>query len=298
MFKKTALLAGIGLALSVTAQADYRWELGGGYSAGSTDTKLKTPLGSRDNSNDADIFNAYGTYYLENVDTSKGPLGEAAFLDHASDITLFGSDGEVDFSNFDNKDGQTYGAKARYVAEGPGWKLSGWLVDIGYERREPGDQEINNYNLGIGGYVTPNTTVVVNYSAQSLSGGNNLNEGGDTDGYSLDLEHMFLMAKGGFKARASAGRTIISDRDDVDTYKLGGTWYITNNIGIGADYLNTSDNGYEINGYSVSSEWFVTESLAVNLAYEESQPDDIRIGNNAKLETDISAVTLGALYRF
>ena len=120
MFKKTAIMAGIGFALSVSAQADYRWELGGDYSAGTTDTKLKTPLGSRDNSNDADIFSASGTYYLENVDTSKGPLSEAAFLDHASNITLFGSDGEVEFSNFDNKDGQTYGAKGRYVAEGPG----------------------------------------------------------------------------------------------------------------------------------------------------------------------------------
>ena len=36
-----------------------------------------------------------GSWYLENVDTSKGPLSEAAFLDHASDITLSGSDGEV-----------------------------------------------------------------------------------------------------------------------------------------------------------------------------------------------------------
>ena len=134
--------------------------MGGDYSAGTTDTKLTTPLGSRDNSNDADVYRGYGTYYLENVDTSKGPLGEAAFLDHASNITLFGSDGEVEFSNFDNKDGQTYGAEGRYVAEGPGWKLSGWLLDLGYNRFEPGDEQINNYNIGIGNYITPTHPLV------------------------------------------------------------------------------------------------------------------------------------------
>jgi hypothetical protein len=292
MFKKTAIIAGIGLALSATAHADYRWEIGGGYSAGSTDSKLNTTAGSAKNSNDADIFKGYGTYYLENVDTSKGPLGEAAFLDHASDITLFGSDGEVDFSNFDNKDGSTYGAKGRYVAEGPGWKLSGWLMDVGYERREPGDQEIDVYNIGIGNYVTPNTTIVVNY--ESI----NVNNGGETDGYSLDVSHFFAFSHGGLKADASIGKVIVSDADDIDVYTVGGTWYLNNNLGFGANYQNTSDNGYEINGYSVFTEWFVNENFAVNLAYEEAQPDDINFGPNAKLETDISAVTLGALVRF
>ena len=43
MFKKTAIVAGIGLALSATAQADYRWELGAGYAAGQFDYETKKP---------------------------------------------------------------------------------------------------------------------------------------------------------------------------------------------------------------------------------------------------------------
>ena len=105
------------------------------------------------------------------------------------------------------------------------------------------------------------------------------------------------MSKGGFKARASAGRTILSGRDDVDTYLLGGTWYITNNIGIGADYLNTGANGYEVNGWQVNSEWFITEAFAVNLAYSQLDPDDIDFPN-VKLEQETDAVTLGAKLRF
>ena len=265
MFKKTALVAGIGLALSVTAQADYRWQLGGDYTMSTIDAEVKSNIGNRSDDLDTDIGRIYGTWYMENVDTSKGPLSEAAFLDHASNITIFGSDGEVDLSKLDNslndEDGQRFGFESRYVAEGPGWKLSGWLVDLGYNRAEPGDAEIDNYNLGIGNYITPNTTVVVNY------GNTSVNDGGDSDAYSLDLEHMWLMSHGGFKARGSYGVNTVKDNDDIDTYRVGGTWYFTNNIGVGADYLNVGNDGYEAQGWQVNSEWFITESFAVNLAY-------------------------------
>jgi len=299
MFKKTALVAGIGLALSVTAQADYRWQLGGDYTMGDIDTKIKdrNTGASRSDNVDTDIGRLYGTWYMEPVDTSKGPLSEAAFLDHASNITIFGSDGEVQLSeiggnnNFNDEDGQRYGFESRYVAEGPGWKLSGWLVDLGYNRFEPGDLEIDNYNIGIGKYLTPNTTAVVSYENSSL------NNGGDTDSYALDLEHMWLTSHGGFKARGGFGRTTVSERDDVDTWLVGGTWYFTNNIGVGADYLNTGADGYEIQGWQVNSEWFITESIAVNLAYSQLDPDDIDF-TNAKVELENESITLGALVRF
>ncbi len=299
MFKRTALVAGIGLALSITAHADYRWELGGDYTMGDIDTELKNRNtgASRSDNVDTDVGMLYGTWYMENVDTSKGPLSEAAFLDHASNITLFGTDGEVQLSQLgsnnqlDDEDGQRYGVQSRYVAEGPGWKLSGWLVDLGYNRFEPGDLEIDNYNLGIGKYVTPNTTVVVNYENSSL------NNGGDTDSYALDLDHMWLFSNGGFKARGSYGRTIVSGADDVDTYLVGGTWYFTNNIGIGADYLNTGAGGYEVQGWEVNSEWFITDSFAVNLAYSQLDPDDVEF-TNFRLETESESITLGARIQF
>ena len=80
MFKKTAIVAGLGLALSAGAQADYRWELGAGYSESSIDTELRTPAGNASDDVDAEVWDVYGTWYMETVDTSKGPLGEAAFL--------------------------------------------------------------------------------------------------------------------------------------------------------------------------------------------------------------------------
>ncbi len=293
MFKKTAIVASIGLALSATAQADYRWELGGAYSAGSIDTELHTPTGSSKNSNDTDIGEVFGTFYLWDVDTSKGPLAEAAFLDHSSSITLAASDGEVDFSDFDTQDGQTYGVSTRYVAEGPGWQLSGLLVDLGYERAEPGDRDIDIYNIGLGYYVTPKTTVIAGYEQTNLS------NGGDVDSYRVDGKHLWsLSGDGAITAELGYGRTKVKDSDDVNTYLVAAKWYMNKNLGFGLGYENSDWNGYEVNAFNVSSEWFITESFEVSLGYSYVSPDDIDIFRDSKLEIDSDTVTLGALYRF
>lgn len=293
MFKKTAIIAGIGLALSATAQADYQWELGAGASIGTVDTELKNTAFDQQDSNDADIFGVEGTVYLEPVDTSKGPLGEAAFLDGASSLTVAFTDGELDLSSQDDEDGQTYSVQSRYVANNPGWQLSSWLVDLGYERQEPGNQEIDLYNIGIGKYLTPNTTLVVGY--QKL----NINNGGDTDRYGVALDHFFAFDNdGGIKARANAGKTVVSGLDDPTTWGLGATWYLNKNLGFGADYELSDYSGYEVDGFSVSAEWFITENFAVDLGYTDIQPDDIKLQSGGKLESSYDEFSIGALYRF
>lgn len=292
MFKKTAIIAAIGLALSATAQADYRWELDAGYAHGKADSKIRNTGDNQSNNNDTDVGALNGTYYLETVDTSKGPLGEAAFLDHASNITLGFSDGEVDLTGGGDEDGQTYTFQSRYVAEGPGWQLSGWLVDLGYERQEPGSRDIDVYNLGIGKYITPNTTLVLDY--QKL----NLNNGGDLNRWGVALDHFFALSSGGIKARANAGKTVVSGLDDPTTWGLGATWYPNKNWGIGADFERTDANGYDVDGYSVNAEWFITESFAVDLSYRDVQPDDINLPAGGKLETSYDEFAISALYRF
>jgi len=294
MFKKTALIAGIGLALSATAQADYRWELGAGYAYGDADLKLRNTGNDQNKSPDADIYNVNGTYYLETVDTSKGPLGEAAFLDHASNVTLSATDGELDQTNFDDDDGQRYNIQTRYVAEGPGWKLSGVIVDLGYEHAEPADRDIDTWNTGLGYYVTQNTTFVLNYKASNIKNA----PGSDIKSYGAQLEHFFPFSSGGLKARAGGGKTVVSGLDDPTNWNIGATWYLNNNWGLGADYRNDDLSGYETDQYSVNAQWFVTESFAVDLAYKNVEPDDIKFSTGGKLESSYDEYSISALYRF
>jgi len=302
MFKQTALVAGLGLALSVTAHAaaDYQWELGAGYTNSTLDADLKSTAGNKSENIDSDIGTVEGTWYMKPVDTSKGPLAEAAFLDHASSINLAYTDGEVDLnsinSDLNDKDGQTYAINTRYVAEGPGWQLSGVLVDLNYLRSEPGDRNIDTYNIGIGKYLTKKTTLVLNYQQV------NVNNGGDTDGYSVDLEHLWNLSNGGgFKATASAGKVVVKDADDVESYALGGTWYINKNLGFGAGYSNTSQNGFEVDGFDVSAQWFVTEKIELALSYSQLNPDDVKFNYedvSGKIELQNDIYSLGALVRF
>ena len=63
-----------------SAQADYRWELGASYLKG--DDYQEGTIG--------------GSYYFNDVDTSKGPLAEAAFLDKSSYVGAGYSQGEID----------------------------------------------------------------------------------------------------------------------------------------------------------------------------------------------------------
>ena len=101
MFKKTALLTGIGLALSATAHADYRFEVGPRIIGG-----------------DFSGIRIDGTAYLKSVDTSKGPLAEAAFQDHASFVNLNYTDGETDVDGpVDDLESESYGINGRLVTE-------------------------------------------------------------------------------------------------------------------------------------------------------------------------------------
>ncbi|MDE0951854.1 MAG: hypothetical protein OSA45_11350 [Halioglobus sp.] len=302
MFKKTALIAGIGLAFSVTAQADYQWEVGGFYTFGEYKAAIRnTQFNNRSKDIDENLGGVFGTWYMEEVDTSKGPLREAAFLDHASDITLAYTDGKVDTGklgdNLDNSDAQTYSISSRYIAEGPGWKLSGWLVDLGYERDDINDSRSNIYNVGIGKYIADDITLVFDYTNIDIG------RGGDADNYELDLDMFFAMDNGGIKANLSAGKTVRSGEDDVDTYIIGGTWYLNNNLGFGAEYINTSLDGSDtVNGFSIDADWFITESFGMNLAFSQVDYDDFNIQNGpnagGKLQLEKDEVSLSANFRF
>ena len=274
MFKKTAIITGIALAMSAGAQADYDWELGAGYTGGTIEQKVKNranPDQKQKQDNDTDAYDVSGTWYMETVDTSKGPLGEAAFLDASSSITVGTGYGKTRVSQQNNPDGETYIADMRYVAEGPGWKLSGVIVDLGFERAELGDDKVDSWNAGIGKYITETTTLVAEYQYQSLNNGN----GSGVDYYGGTIESFFAMGDGGLKASANFGRSYVSNRDDVDSYGLSGTYYLGSNIGIGLNWEQVEESGYEINQYGIGAEWFISESFAVTLAYTDIVADDV-----------------------
>jgi hypothetical protein len=295
MFNKTAIITSIALAMSAGAQADYDWELGAGYTQGKISKEVKQNGATQKTDTDTDEIDLSATWFMETVDTSKGPLGEAAFLDHASSIKVVVKDGKVELTNQNNDDGQTYEAKMRYVAEGPGWELSGWLVDLGVKRSEPGNQKYDHYNVGVGKYITENTTLVFNYANTGFNNGN----GSGTDTYGGTMGHFFAIGDGGLKAEGNFSRTYVPNRDDIDNYGVGVTYYLGSNLGFGANWEQNEINGWEINTYGVSAQWFISENLAVSLSYQDITPDEIKLDNGAtKLENTKEELAVTGLFRF
>lgn len=82
----------------------------------------------------------------------------------------------------------------------------------------------------------------------------------------------------------------ISDGDDIDTWKIGGTWYVNKNLGFGLDFSRFDNFGIEEDTYGASAEWFVNEDIGLSLSYAHSEIDDTDV------ESD--AVILGAELRF
>ena len=290
MFKKTVLVAGMSLTVTAVAQAQqepketivtgdtlvvdtYRWEIGGAYNYSELD------VGPFDI--DKWGIDLYGTYFLNDVNTNKGPRSEAAFLDHASSVTLFGGYSELDDVDeleanlggidIDDDNSETYGIGGRYVTKGTG----SWIIEGDWRRTKPAHLEIDTYTIGIGKYITDNTSLVITYADADLD------EGGDTDGWSAGLEHFWRLSSGGIKLEGNAGYVNVDDGDDIDIYNLAGTWYINDNLGFGARYGKFDGGAAEADKYSIFSEWFITRQFAVSLAYDYSELDDTDVENEA-----------------
>lgn len=300
MFKKTAIIAGLGLAISGAAQAQqespvqeaivtgdkyidtYRWEIRGDYTHGEWS-------GNGFDDTETDQFGIGGSWYFQPVDTTLGPRSEAAFLDHASDITIGYQYSEVDDNGIDI-DGDKYGISGRYVLG------SGIILEAAFQRDEPIEAEIDTYRLSAGYYLTDTTSLIIDYADADAD------EGGDTDGWNARVEHFWGFSNGGLKLEGNYGFINVDDADDIDLYGLGATWYITQDFGIGASYDNRDFGQLESENYSLFAEWFVTRNIAVNLAWNHEEPDDFDDGafldrlNDLDLEYD--AVTLGAKIRF
>jgi hypothetical protein len=272
MFKKTLVVAGIALAVSANAQADYRWEIDGAASRTNVD------IGPEDG--DIDKFALGGSFFLDAVDTSKGPLSEAAFLDQASSISAGYVYTDLD-DIVEDVDGDEYKIGGRYVL---GLESIPLIFEGSYSRITPDFSDVDTYTLGFGAYLTDTTTVVATF------GNTDVDEGGDTDFYELSVKHLWNLSSGAIALEGNYGSVDVDDGDDVDIFNVAGTWYIDNNLGFGARYGRFDNFGVEIDAYAVFSEWFVSEQFALSAEYEYSEVDGT--------DVEVDSFAIGARYRF
>ena len=248
-------------------------------------------------------FNNYSvggqaTYYFKNVDASKGPLAEAAFISQASNVAL-----AYNFANLDFVKSNNVGVKGElYLPTSivPVYSsLSYNAADNDGKYGEPDDRG-QRWAVEFGSVIAPNFLVAVGYTnVEELT--------------SLDT---FKINASGFAKAVGEAATIAEDQDaitartkyvgaidgtpmsigfetglvygDATAYELKTDLYLNSQLSAGASYAESSYAGTPDSAWGVNVNYFVTPAIAVGASYVNANAvdsdDDIQtIGLNAKL---------------
>jgi hypothetical protein len=264
--QKTVFISGMILGFTAGAQA-YQGEVEVGYSDGEIESV------------DIESYDISGAYYFSEVDTSKGPLAEAAFLDRASGLMLSFSDGEIDDLDVDT---ESQGIALHLVGG------SGWYGSLGYTTSELDDGadelEIDVISAGIGKYVAENGLLSLNYSNIELEVDGFGDE--DVDTYSIDYKHV---TTGDISLSFDVSLVYTdADEDDATGFILGTGIYPSNNFGVGISYsADTVDLGslglaggvalddIDSDALSFHARWFVSEQFSLAFEYIDGEIEDV-----------------------
>lgn len=296
--KKIGLAAAVLLAM--TGAHAYQFEVKGQSEYVDTTTNDKNYTGD-----------LQGTYYFKNVDASKGPLAEAAFLNKASNVSLayhYGkyNDSNVNFqnntaglkgeayfttpytasiplyasasynhTNQDFKNGKNDDNGDRYALEVGAMPTNNFLLAVGYTRTNP---------LALDTFDIMNYGIAKAYGESTFSGNKDYTTArvkyvGAIDGTNMSI---------GFEGKAIFNHEA--------AYGLKTDLYLTPALSVGVSFADTSRFNY-YPGFSYDHVWganvnyFVTPAVSVGATYVKANAKN---GNN--LDTD--TVGLNASVRF
>ena len=249
-----------------------------------------------------------GTYFLKNVDSSKGPLAEAAFLNQASNVSLAYNYSELD----SNVTAHNFGAKAeayaptKYVPVYGSLSYSHTILDG--KNGLPNDQG-DRYSLEVGALPTQNFLVAVGYTSAA-------------DQVALDAFN--VMSNGAAKAVAEAA-TIGEDQDaitarakyvgpidgtnmslafesgivygDATAYQFKTDLYLNPKLSVGASYAASSYAATPDSAWGANVNYFITPAIAVGASYVNANYKANR-AQDVMLAGDTQTVGVNAKFRF
>ena len=253
-----------------------------------------------------------GTYYFNNVDASKGPLAEAAFLNQASNVSAaytYGEDGQ-EFG--DRTVHHTFGVKGEaYVPTSvvPVYASASYSHTIADSKTANAtDDQGDRYALELGALVAPNFLVAVGYTSVA-------------DQASLDA---FNIVSNGV-AKAALESATIADKTDAITartkyvgaidgtnmsigfesglvygedtaYNLGTTLFLNPQLSVGASYMESSFAGSPDKAWGANVNYFITPAVAVGASYVNANYE-ANLAQTAQVR-DTQTIGVNAKFRF
>jgi hypothetical protein len=263
--KKIVLASAIALAAAGQAYADYQFELGGVYTSGE--------IGGTD----YDGFGVGGEFHFDKVDTSKGPLAEASFLDKSSFISFNFLSVEPDVSGAD--DIETTSIGGRFVT------ASNLIIEADWSTVDTGLADVDTIRVGVGTYINDTTDVVVSYSTE------------DDDNADVDYLDVTLHGVNALNQGASVGYDVAVgyvDTDDDSGYQIsvGGTYYFNNMFGLGLSSGITDVGDVSSDVISLDASFFPSEQVELYASIFDGSTET----NGGDIDSD--GILIGAAVRF
>ncbi|HEX5381222.1 MAG TPA: porin Omp33-36 [Acinetobacter sp.] len=249
-----------------------------------------------------------GTYYFKDVDSSKGPLAEAAFLNQASNVSVAYNYAELDADVV----AHNYGAKAEaYIPTKfvPAYASASYSHTILDGKNGLSNDQGDRYALELGALAAPNFLVAVGYTNVA-------------DQFALDAFN--VMSNGAVKAVGETA-TIGEDQDaitartkyvgnidgtnmsigfesglvygDATAYQLKTDLYLNPKLSVGASYAESSYEGTPDSAWGANVNYFITPAVAVGASYVNANYQADK-GQAVSYAGDTQTVGLNAKFRF
>lgn len=258
-----------------------------------------------------------GTVYFKDVDASKGPLAEAAFLNKASNVQLGYHYNKLEADNGGpHTQTQAYGAKAEGYYTLPALPAVPMYGSASYSHTQWKNKSTNykdngdRYALEIGAMPADNFLVAVGYTSvanpYALDNFKAFNNGVITAQNEASVSNL---RKDAFTARAkyvgNIDNTNMAFGFEVDSvfadskaaYGLATDLYLTPKLSVGATFADTSsyNSGYDhIWGGNVN--YFITPAVSLGATYTKANAQSYR--DSTAQAADAETIGLNARVRF
>lgn len=245
---KVVLTGVVSLFVAASASADYQFELGADY------IDIDTDAGSGDG------FLLGASIFFENVDTSKGPLAEASFLDKSSSVSA---------AYIDIEDEDAIAIGARFVLDN----------NVTLQASYADSDEDSVLGVGVGYYLTDTSEIGVSYA-----------QADDTDIDALGVSYHAVNSLGGNTSIAyDAGLAFLDTPGGSEQGINGGvTYFPMPELGVGAAASLVTAGDDDVKTFGANVQYFFHESVAGSFSIERA---DDGFG-------DVDTLTVGIIGRF
>jgi len=258
------LLLMVFACFAVPAQADFRGELHASYKDGTAELSSSESPGLSDD----DDFTGYeigGEVFLEPVDTSKGPLALADFLDRASSAAFEYGEFELDESDLET---EFWTIDGRLV-------LNSLVIEAAFGNEETdGDAETDLLAGALGYYVLQNTQVRLSYTEADA-------DFIDSERWAIDVRHVQELSNGmtyeleALYGDVSGDLAFGGGDDDGSDLLINAAWFFNYAFGVGIDWgLQERDQSGDTDLLDIWANYFPTEKIELTLTWFSQENDD------------------------